>query len=659
MFIAIQIVLGLLLIHAAWIYFFLCGTILQTPRLRGAAAAPAAPGSAEALLRVVVSTASGIAITGFVTFALGLAGLLYPLAFLGWLLVLFALFVVFGDTPLRASFWTIRIAAAREAFSPSALIVYVAAIVLAVPAILPETQSDPLFMHHVLAYEWAQRHEIFVDYWRRFPYYAQNWILIDLWAFEFGLENYVNFLPWLTGCLSLLGVYAYIAMMCRKADVAPGNAWLPGVAGVIGAASLGFSPIFLRWLDTGMIDVPMGLFFFVLAASAAMAYVSDWPAWRLHFVFCAAFFVGLKPSYIVFLPVFMGLAFLLARRFGSRRRVVGGMVLLLVVLSAPWYVKSFVQGGDPIAPALNLAFRGVDSKWSKRDMAALLPAFQGQQGPAIRLRLPLDIVEGTEKDANPENGATGLLLFVALPGFLCAYFMLRRYPLASSGSRSSAFLLAVLLVYAISYWLQTSYIARYSLLFFPVLAAFVPTIILIWCARRRLPMALGMGIILVAAVPASANALSYIQSYWQTNYVMLADIYTDRPSYLASHVDGYSEEEFVSRILLRNAKSSRRVYVVNAESLDYFFARNGITAIGDWFGPERYGDLDLAIDRGDAVRHLRAFNVDAVLVPATAPAVPLEKQRQLFDQLRQAGFTGRILPSSVYHVFFAPGISLR
>jgi len=59
--------------------------------------------------------------------------------------------------------------------------------------------------------------------------------------------------------------------------------------------------------STGMLDVPIGLFFFILAASATMAYVSDWPGWRLHFILCAAFFVGLKPSFIVFLPGLVGL----------------------------------------------------------------------------------------------------------------------------------------------------------------------------------------------------------------------------------------------------------------------------------------------------------------------------------------------------------------
>ncbi len=609
-------------------------------------------------MRIVVSTASGIAITGFVTFVLGLAGLLYPLTFVAWIILLFASFGLLGDSPLRAAFWTTRFAALRESISPGAAVVYVAAVVLAVPAILPEVQFDPLFIHHVLAYEWAHRHEIFVDYWRRFPYYAQNWLLIDLWVFEFGLDNFINFVTWFTGCLSLLGVYAYVVTMCRKGNVAPDKSWLPVVAGIIAAGSLGLSPIFLRWLDTGMLDVPIGLFFFILAASATMAYVSDWPGWRLHFIFCAAFFVGLKPSFIVFLPGLVGLAFLLTRRIGSRRITVSAMALL-VVLSLPWYVKNFVQGGDPLAPVLNLALRGVDSKWSKADMQKVLWALQGPQSPAINLRLPSEIVNGTEIDPTPENGDTGLLLFLGLPAFLAAFWMLLPGPRWSSGVRSAAFLLAVLLLFAISYWLQTSYIARYTLLFYPTLAAFVPTVILIWFAKRRIPMVLGMAIIVGAALPASATAVSYIRIYRHSNYIMLPDIYQDRTSYLATHVYGYSEEEFISHVLLRNVKSARRVYVVNTEPLDYFFARNGITAIGDWVGPERYTDLILAINHGDAVKHLRTFGVDAVLVPVNSAALPPQIERQLFVQLAQGGFTGMVLPNSEYHILFAPGISLH
>jgi len=135
----------------------------------------------------------------------------------------------------------------------------------------------------------------------------------------------------------------------------------------------------------------------------------------------------------------------------------------------------------------------------------------GSSRPAkspINLRLPSEIVNGTEIDPTPENGDTGLLLFLGLPAFLAASGCCFLARAGRAVFRSAAFLLAVLLLFAISYWLQTSYIARYTLLFYPTLAAFVPTVILIWFAKRRIPMVLGMAIIVGAALPASATAVS-------------------------------------------------------------------------------------------------------------------------------------------------------
>ena len=133
-------------------------------------------------------------------------------------------------------------------------------------------------------------------------------------------------------------------------------------------------------------------------------------------------------------------------------------------------------------------------------------------------------------------------------------------------------------------------------------------------------------------------------------------MYQSQTTYLTSHVGGYTEAEFVSHVLTRNTTSSRRVYSINAESLDFFFAENDITAIGDWFGPERYSDLVVEIDRGNAVRHLQRFDVDAVIVPSTAMGVAGDEQRKLFAELTRGGFHLVILPNSIYHLFFAPKI---
>jgi hypothetical protein len=648
----------LLLAHVAWAYFFVAGSLVQTRRLvRGSPAVPPA-GSAEALLRVVVTTATGIAVTGFVTFILGLLHALYPATFVAWLAVMFASFALLGDSPLRASFWTERLSLLRQAFSPGALVVYVVAIVLAVPAILPETQIDPLYSYYVLATEWSRRHAVFVDYWRRFPYYAQNWSLIDAWIFELGAEHFAAFSRWLAGCLSLLGVYALIVALCRSAAISARRPWLLDFAGVLGAAALALSPIFVRWLDTGLVDVPIGLFFLVAAACASMACVSPWSGWRLHFIPCAGFFIGLKTSLLAFMPMLAGIAYLMARGSAWSRRATAGAVIAVVLLSAPWYVKNFIQAGDPIAPVLNLAVRGIDSKWTKDDLAAVMTDLKDKRTPAQQIRLPYDILAATNGLSYREYGATFLLALAILPVAYVSYALLRRRAFQPGTVGGSTFVLGALLSFAVGYWLQSSQLARYTLLFYPALGAFVPVVVLVGCARMKVPITAGLVVIAVAALPASARAVSYLQDYWHANYTTLTDVYQSRETYLEAHIDGYAEARYMCEVLSQGAPGPRRVYLINRVALDLTFAQCGITALGDWIGPERYGDLEQTINLGTAVDHLRQLAVDAVLVPSPAVVLSSNEQRALFAQLKESGFTEIVLPDSKYHIFFAPRVSV-
>lgn len=654
MFVATQFVTGLLLIHACWIYVYICGTVVQTPRFSGTDGTES-DGSADALLRVVAASASGIAITGFLTFALGLIHLIYPASFLAWLAVLFVVFVAVGDSPLRARFWTVRLATLRRAISPAAILLYLIALVLALPAVLPETQSDPLYFYYVLAFEWAKRHEIFVDYWRRFPFYAFNWTLIDTLAFEFGWQDYIAFFPWLTGCLSLLGIYGFVASFGRRLDGLRTSPFFADLAGVLGALALALSPIYLRWMDTGMLDVPTGFFFLISAACLTNGFVSNWRPWIYHLVICAAFLMGLKITLFAFLPVFLIGAFSIASRRGLSRRATVGVLVALVVLMSPWYLKNFIQAGDPIAPVLNLAVGGVDSKWSKADMEGVLADLKANSDLVSRVRVPYDIVTDTLSNGFREYGATVILAAIVVPVFFVVFCLARGRLRLKDDRIDALFVFAALLTFAIAYWMQTSHLARYALLFYAALCAFVPAVALLVGAKNRRMLGLGLVILAIAALPSSAQAWSYVNGYVKEE-TSIGTYYVGKVEFLTPRIDGYRETQYVSDVLLRNT-SSRRVYIVQDQQLDYFFAERGILAIGDWFGPERFSDLDSAIDHGAAVAYLHRFNVDAILVPGMTPSVPLDKREALFGQLRSNHFQEAVIPNSVFHIFFAPRIA--
>ncbi|MFZ1123666.1 MAG: hypothetical protein WAN59_00815 [Candidatus Baltobacteraceae bacterium] len=653
---ALQLASGLLLAHAAWIYFYVCGTIVETPRIASDAGTLETKSQATSLLRIVVSTASGIAITGFVTFALGLAGLIYPLALAAWVAVLVVIFILLGDSPLRAKFWINRASVVRAGFSPGALVVYILALILSVPALLPETQYDVLFTYYVLAVEWAHRHAIFTDIWTRYPYYPYNWQLIDTWVFEFGADHYVNFISWLCSCLSLLGVYAFIATMCVAARISSSR-WILGAIALAGTLSLALSPIFLRYLDTGMVDIAEGLFFLVAVATAAAAYTSTWRPWAVHYALASSFLIGMKTSFIVlFLPLSIA-GFLIAAKLWAKPRAAFATVALITVLGAPWYVKNFVQAGDPIAPVLNLAINGVDSKWSRRDMAGQLADLQQKESISTRLLLPFSILEDTENVSFREYGATLVLGLVAVPVFAVFYMTFRRRDKRDDFGRAT-FIASALLAFAIAYWLTSSHLGRYTLLFYAALAASVPVLGLYAARLGRLPLGGLVAIVAIGALPASSTAWSSLQSFWQERFISAPVAALDRDAYLESNEEGYAEAEYLIRTLAKSSHWSRRVYLVQSQPLDFFFAEHDITAIGDWFGPERFSDLEAAIERDEAVQHLRRFDVGAILVPADSTAIPIEQQRKLFVQLERHGFRRLVMPNSIYSIFVAPGLEL-
>ena len=149
MFAVEQFLIGVVIAHIAWLYFYITGTIVTRPRSDESAS--------QALLSIVVASACGIALTAFVTFALGQIGLIRPLGFALWLALLFVAFILRGDSPLKAEFWRTRFAAAYKAIASPAIVVYVVGLADAIPATLPDRMFDAFFYYSVLANDYATR----------------------------------------------------------------------------------------------------------------------------------------------------------------------------------------------------------------------------------------------------------------------------------------------------------------------------------------------------------------------------------------------------------------------------------------------------------------------------------------------------------------------
>ena len=646
LFALLQYADGIAVIHAFWAIAYLTGSIVRTPRMAADSSA-GEPRRCDALIELIVSSVAGMAIIGFFTFIAGLLGAIYPIVAAVFAIALIAAFVALGDSPLRRRFWTVRWVIVSASASPASIGLYVLTLVFAIPSILPETQYDALFYHLPYALDWSTAHRIFVDPFRRFPYYANNWLLLDAWMYELGLGAFVSFLGWLAGALSILGIYGLIdAVATRWCNP---NRMLVGILGSLGALSLLLSPVFIRWADTGMVDVPIGLTFLVAVASVVMAVATRERRWLWYAIATFAFFVGTKGSFIAFVPAALVAAWVAARVTGlSARRSLFACAIMLV-LCTPWYVKNFIQAGDPVPPYLNLALGRPDSKWTKADMAGVMSDVRVNEQPLFLLALPLDIIENPLSHEYREAGVTTILLYLFLPGIVLVYGFLKR----GNAVYTPWFTLSVFLFYAIAYWLTTTHLGRYALLFYPLFSAFVAVVALRIASISR-DLALVASVLLVAAaLPAEAGA-DWITTQWQTNYATIGTWYVDPQAFLVARIPAYTDEERMSDELSQENLADPRVYVVGDDELDFYFKRRGVTKVGDWFGPERYGDFGSAIDNGTAVDFLARFSIDAVIVTPGHPLLPPPRAARLDAELLRAGYRKEQLPKDTSLMYFAP-----
>jgi hypothetical protein len=595
---------GLVMAHAAWLWFWLCGSLVLRP-------VRAPQSRAAALLDVVVTSAAGIALTGLATFALGLAHALTPLAAALAIPLLLGLLALRGDSALRAPFLRARARQLRTACAPGALIVWMLGLFLSVAALIPDTGSDATTFYLPQAFEYARAHALVVDPWLRYPWYPNNWVLIQTWPFVLGVPEAVQFVGWLTGLLALLGVYALVPAM--RASDAPGRSdarvsWL----GLAATLTLGFQPIFQRYSTIGMIDVPTGTLFFA-AALAALVAVRERSARTLTaLVVCGAFLVGAKVSFIALLPLLGGLVLIVARNAGAARRTAAVALAALALLSSPWYVRAFVLAQDPVEPLLNLRFQGVDPHFSRADLEGQIADLRTDTRPASLVLLPLRMFTDPAGRESRDLGVTLLVLCIPLPLIYLAWALIKRR------RRATPLLLAsIVLVYGCAYWNITSHLERYALLFMPLLAAFAGMLLAALAVRRPRARIPALAVLLALAIPSPASQ-AYIGTIWLTYYTNVGLYYTTPTSWLELRSPAYQQFEDLAHLLRRANALDRRVYVVELGGSDLTAQRLGLTMIGEAFGPGRFSDLGRAVNRQVLPQWFDRFHVSALLIVQSA-----------------------------------------
>jgi hypothetical protein len=636
--------IGLAVAHFAWFYFFTTGQLLR-PRIHDKADCISLPD-------LVITSVVGMALSGFALLFLGFVHLLNGFGLLGTLLAEGILFwLLKGDNWLSSLFWRTTFNRFVKAWTSSASFIYLLFLVLGIPAVLPPTLSDSVAYHLAYAVDWANAGHIYVDPFLRFPYYANNFLLLYSALFILNLGNYCHFLTWLCGLFTCLGILAFFSPV--KSDSAAkshlGSRFYPQQFLIpLGVA---LSPVFLRYLNTAYVDVPIGLFL-LLCVLCAYRTSSHRPFER-ELVVIAGFCAGMKLTLIGHLPFFIvSLCVVSARRL--RPRQIALLSVILIALSLPWYARNLIATHDPVPPIFNFYLNCPNPLFTKADAKLYTSDTITQRTPLHLLFLPFQFFADPTSKNFREWGITAMIILLYAPIlFLGAQpFLWQRW----RWPRRFTYLSAAVTYLALPWFFSS--LGRYSLHWYPVLAAWVGVVVSHICARAdalwnsrlaMLTIRVATGAFCGALIIPSPSVLIpnstygwlwFYRDYYATTFDFLR-LGGDSERYLEKNLSGYLASEAVIETLASEQKKQTRVLVLRTERLHFYFRkRANIVSVGDYFGPARYQDLFHELNHGDScLPYLTRLDISAVIIP------PFQEQywwesfyRKFQTRLRQCGY---------------------
>jgi hypothetical protein len=605
-------VLGLLLAHAVWLFFFTTGRLLWQSRPENSKRA--------GLDDLVITSVAGMALAGFGLLFLGFAHLLNGFGFAGLLVLEAVLFwLLRRDNWLSLTFWKQIVHDFVGSWTFSALFIYVLFLALAVPAILPPIRGDPLSYHLAYAADWANAGRIYVDPFLRFPYYANNFLLFDAALLILKLGDYCQFLTWLCGLLTCLGVLAFFAPSGLSVNDPEQRRSFPFLYLFFIPLSLALSPVFLQYLNTGYVDVPIGLF--VLVSVLCVYKTLSHRFFARELLVIAAFCIGMKLTLIGHLPFFV-VSLIVASISRLPRRETVLLIITLVVLSLPWYIRNWWEAHDPTQPTFNLLFDHPDPIFSEGDAAwiYLTGKESDLKNPLRLLLLPFQYFFAPGQPPFGREGISASFLLLYAPAiFLVVLLGYRKRWQVPPGF----VYLSVAVTYLAIPWFYNAD-GRHALHWYPVLVAWIGVAISFvwlravtdWNSRTAVWMRIATAafcILLMVPSPTNGSVQLY-RNYYQDAF-KFASLGGDRQRYLENQVRDYRAVEAVIKTLISADKQQTHVLAMERITPPHFYFRKAnIQSVGDWFGPARYWDLYAEVTQSESCpSFLTRLNISAVI----------------------------------------------
>lgn len=677
----LHLLIGLLIIHILWIYFFLSGLLLRRGRL---------PDGRDtlSLAELVITSVAGMAATGLVFLVFGFSHLLKAAPILWPVLQGVLFWTVKRGNVLSFRFWRDGVGSFLNALTLPAVCTWILFLALAPPAMLPPTFSDAIRYHLVYAVDWAHAGRIYVNPFLRFPYYANNFLLFYSSLFILKLGGECQLFGWFCGLLTCLGIQGFLPIPAADEPAPPWKLRL-GRRGhflvsvrILGSSaaslrgtlrrpevfliplSVALLPAFLHWLDVAMIDIPIGLFVLTAVLCAHLSLKGS-RTYEYELIAIAAFCVGMKITLLGYLPLFLVSLILVMRRKMTFRRILISSGAL-IVLSLPWYVRNLIETGDPTPPLFLTYFKRPDPIFSPADAARLLSEPSTDKSLAQLTHLPSRMLASPDSPNFREPGINIATLLIYMPGFALLALILFR----PVWKPSIAFIyVSAAIVFLQIYWAFTSTILRYSLHWFPLYVAWLG---IAMChvheyverhyGKRLIPsFIIGLtAVVLTGALFWPLRGGKKSVSYFFSDAIHSLTTPETPDAYLSAKVPGYGATKAVAWTLRTSGNRNERLLVMGVDT-QLFAAIEGIDAIGDGFGPARYPDLFRDVGTRDFPADMSRLNVGAVIVDkgfvdraASRDANGASIYPELAEQLKQLGFSEYRYDLDPVSVFMRP-----
>ncbi len=422
-------------------------------------------------------------------------------------------------------------------------------------AIVPPHVYDEVAYHLAVPKIYIQQGRI--SYISFIPY--SNWPMETEMLFTLGLlidaEKFAHFVTWFD---FLLICFVLILL---------GKRFFNAQTGMIAALIFSATPVVTSIAGTGLIEIPLSLYCF-LAGATFLEWIetqqnSDW--------ILSAIFAGLAASTklnAAIVPVIIGVLLMIIgaiRRESMlanlKRFAIYGMLAFLVV--CPWYVKSWIQTGDPFWSF----FMGI---FPVRNWDALGAHYLF--GFIKKPNLPLSlanyfrafwIISAKAYTIGPDSFRLGWVYLILIPfSFVTCFLIIRKQ------RRIIAWMLALSLAFYTSWFLQTHQ-ARFLTPALPILAL---------CCSTGVDWLISKSTGYLKLIPLSALLMVVIANSWistpaernllKTNWPYIAGKIS-RQTYLESQISGYQVFSYVNQLL----PSDTYIWMALYESRGYYLDR--------------------------------------------------------------------------------------